>query len=754
LRLTAIILLLSFIGNIKPSFATESARGFFPARGTIFFRNGLLITTFYFTENSYKFDGAYEHEVIFYNENKNYFLPHRWFSTFECEYLDTTLGDKFSNITIGTYCAKKDIEKSREHRIIVILPDNDKCSPIRIQGQRSFLASYYLPPPLEVFFSNKTLFGLLITACFFGTQYCIFCEPSDLYRCLTGEGPCSLTQLDDCDPESRIGLFDTWSPTIGTETWVQPYCTSEGRCEDENRVCVTDEGVCRERCFADAECQIGYHCDNALGYCKKECGPQSTFLDLGSPLSCGTGLSCYGDPGDCNIIDYFCDVTRGRCLPKTEIEATYSVNAEDIWRPCITACGDIAAQVCWNGEWGVCLERNPLPEQCNDRIDNDCDGLTDCDDNDCAANSACIEDHLFPLPEPPFFREIPSDVTYLRQWTYQEVENGEDPCVEKVLWDESNSADGSINVLDALPCTYLGNGLMQYTVPDGLNGAIYFPERPKLDIGTPTWTCALVYIPPNSTATIRAGRDCSRVQNALAPPEELDVLSLFHERPITTKGEWIEVCLGPDSEVASGEAASEWPGGIITPLVPSEHPFCTGWLQALNVGTSPEFGGGGLGTFIIGAFAVAGYLGPEQILKLEVVNCLNCLLSHNINSTWTWQQNIAPTWIELNGTAVWEFPEHVWIPLATTTHQFNVHGASINSPDGWLITSTASDWTIPGIYGEAYWKLYEGEIVLFRQAVDCSFVQQNPGPGFHGNMTITASGRVVGAGTWTGVCEE
>ena len=52
-------------------------------------------------------------------------------------------------------------------------------------------------------------------------------------------------------------------------------------------------------------------------------------------------------------------------------------------------------QTCVDGQWGLC-EGNIEPEIeiCNDGLDNDCDGKTDCDDYDCIASQYCASNPL------------------------------------------------------------------------------------------------------------------------------------------------------------------------------------------------------------------------------------------------------------------------------------------------------------------------------------------------------------------------
>ena len=49
-------------------------------------------------------------------------------------------------------------------------------------------------------------------------------------------------------------------------------------------------------------------------------------------------------------------------------------------------------QTCSNGQWGECIGAvEPSTEICDNGLDDDCDFLIDCDDDDCFGNAACEE---------------------------------------------------------------------------------------------------------------------------------------------------------------------------------------------------------------------------------------------------------------------------------------------------------------------------------------------------------------------------
>ena len=65
-------------------------------------------------------------------------------------------------------------------------------------------------------------------------------------------------------------------------------------------------------------------------------------------------------------------------------------------QPCQTDLPGICAlgtQTCDEfGFWGqLCVPPLPVNEICDDHLDNDCDGYTDCNDSDCAKDSACTQ---------------------------------------------------------------------------------------------------------------------------------------------------------------------------------------------------------------------------------------------------------------------------------------------------------------------------------------------------------------------------
>jgi len=86
----------------------------------------------------------------------------------------------------------------------------------------------------------------------------------------------------------------------------------------------------------------------------------------------------------------------------TDVEFKKGVNVTSTTQPvvCVNgqtrACGsDVGVckkgvQTCTGNAWGECKNAvSGIKEVCGDKLDNDCDGKVDCEDNDCGNNAAC-----------------------------------------------------------------------------------------------------------------------------------------------------------------------------------------------------------------------------------------------------------------------------------------------------------------------------------------------------------------------------
>jgi len=162
-------------------------------------------------------------------------------------------------------------------------------------------------------------------------------------------------------------------------------------------VCNPDTGYCEaqpipgcgiDECTTNSECPSTGPCDAPVcvnGLCQ------------GTPLSCNDGDPCTDD---------FCDAASGGC------QYVFNPNipgcsepgeCEFAWQCPIGGNGGPAPPtgLCsyWDCVDGACVELTTATQEvCNDGQDNDCDGLTDCADGDCADSVSCGTCASNPIP--------------------------------------------------------------------------------------------------------------------------------------------------------------------------------------------------------------------------------------------------------------------------------------------------------------------------------------------------------------------
>ena len=136
-------------------------------------------------------------------------------------------------------------------------------------------------------------------------------------------------------------------------------------------------------CESGANCPEGSYCID--GECKTDCSPGTQDCDG----ECKDIMTDTEHCGDCNVScppGYTCEF--GSCVLNCDAgmikcgDECIDINTDaDHCGSCDVICP--TGQTCENGE---CVSAT---ENCSDSIDNDADGLTDCDDPDCDSNPAC-----------------------------------------------------------------------------------------------------------------------------------------------------------------------------------------------------------------------------------------------------------------------------------------------------------------------------------------------------------------------------
>jgi len=212
-----------------------------------------------------------------------------------------------------------------------------------------------------------------------GTKACDDDEPCTTDACEPGRGCVYRPNQDPCDDGDPC--------TVG-DTCAEGHCVSgtPNLCDDRN-ACTLD------------------HCDAATGACvhvprsvddfnpctTDVCDPMTGQV-FHRPVNCDDGLACDGAES--------CDPVTGACVPGTAPacddgnpctdDACTEPSGECVSTPVPgRACDD--GNACTDGDAcnadGNCV--GTLELCCGDLVDNDGDGLTDCQDPDCASDPSC-----------------------------------------------------------------------------------------------------------------------------------------------------------------------------------------------------------------------------------------------------------------------------------------------------------------------------------------------------------------------------
>ena len=204
------------------------------------------------------------------------------------------------------------------------------------------------------------------------------CTPGTRQNCyigddtsLAGIGAC-LYGIQRCETDFE---FSTWGECVGYGGPSTETCDRvDNNCDGE-----IDEG-CGCTVGEVRDCYSGPEGTGGVGICVsgfERCidrGPGPTWDSCASSVEPGVE-DCDGGDEDCDgRIDEDCSCTSG------DTRDCYGGPPDTRGRG---ACGS-GRQTCSGDAWGECLgDTTPVAEVCDGGIDEDCDGLVDCDDDDC-----------------------------------------------------------------------------------------------------------------------------------------------------------------------------------------------------------------------------------------------------------------------------------------------------------------------------------------------------------------------------------
>ncbi len=259
--------------------------------------------------------------------------------------------------------------------------DND-CNPATPDGASEFYLECYIGGVSGCDFrNNPTCIGACQTGfeqCVTGNIECVGAVTPVAEICLDGlDNDCDRTTDDDCACTTAADCPPSGNPAF------EPYCHVGFGCEY----------VLRTACATATDCSQLWCAESAFCRClPNEGGPCYTGGD-------GNDGCQFVETQECRV---GCDQnTPGCCHTVT------SARCDGECRTGVTAC-TASGMRCDD-------EVVPITEVCNDNLDNDCDGMTDCVDPDCASvcPTACAP--LFTLdPATPAGASVPGISEVLR----------------------------------------------------------------------------------------------------------------------------------------------------------------------------------------------------------------------------------------------------------------------------------------------------------------------------------------------------
>ena len=271
--------------------------------------------------------------------------------------------------------------------------------------------------------------------------------------------------------ENRSGYTPGCVYDSGSDTW-----SCEGQCQTGVQLCEMGAwGICQGYIWENDELcnNLDDDCDGSTDETlTRPCEDSNSFGTCTGQETCSSGSweGCTADtPAEetCNGLDDDCDgvtdqITR-KCYDTNFIDDGCSYDSgNDVWS-CVGECGT-GTMLCASGSWGECLgDQTSIAELCNG-LDDDCDGLTDKDENGNDLSDGCYSGP-----------SATAGVGICTAGTRTCSTGGWSACVGEVL-PKAESCDGLDNDCDSstdegLGQTTCGLGICEHTI-DNCSGGI------------------------------------------------------------------------------------------------------------------------------------------------------------------------------------------------------------------------------------------------------------------------------------------
>jgi len=209
--------------------------------------------------------------------------------------------------------------------------------------------------------------------------------------------------------------------------------------------CDVSSVVSPSQCLAtDTSCGTYPNCQN--------CNNQDTCSGTSyRDYSC-SGISCVYTTDDCSDCSCSCggynqteSIANNNCNDSIDNNCNGLTDSQESacqalvvcisgqTQPCSTGLQGVCStgtETCQNNTWGSCIQNNQSStEVCDDSLDNDCDGQTDCSDTDCSADPVCQT------------TGIPTD--YVSYWKFENNTNDETGTNNGTIYGDAQYVSGA-----------------------------------------------------------------------------------------------------------------------------------------------------------------------------------------------------------------------------------------------------------------------------------------------------------------------
>ncbi|MBN8612908.1 MAG: VWA domain-containing protein [Deltaproteobacteria bacterium] len=295
------------------------------------------------------------------------------------------------------------------------------------------------------------------------------CMPGTVQRCYRGEP--ALAGIGECswgsqDCASTSGEFGVWDLCVGDGSPSPEVC--DGVDNDCNGA--TDEG-CECPVGATRDCYTGTRgedvglCHGGTETCVIEGGLSTWSGCEGEVLPAATEECDGSEDEDCDgLVDEGCTCTSG------DTRSCYGGPPGTLG---VGACRG-GTQSCTAGGWGSCVGAVlPGSERCTGGVDEDCDGLADCDDPLCTDDTSCCTPFDDAVPVVPSSVELLFIVDRSGSMDYPAT------GTTRTRWEELRTAmDSVLPLLGDLPL-----GLLTFPEMDGTSESLSCRVASTPDIG-------------------------------------------------------------------------------------------------------------------------------------------------------------------------------------------------------------------------------------------------------------------------------